>query len=293
MTDPAPLRAALWMGGTIVSFTVMALAGRAAQLDLPTFELMLYRSILGCMLITMIAVATGRTQELRTARPGTHLIRNLFHFSGQNLWFYALTVLPLAQVFALEFTAPIWVALLAPLVLGERLSPHRVLAAALGFAGILLVTRPDPMALELGSIAAALAALCFAATNIATKKLTRTDSVLRILFWLTLMQIGMGFVGAAWDGQITLPRGIGWLWVGLIAVCGLSAHLSLTSALSLAPASFVMPIDFLRLPVIALIGASFYSEPIDLWLLAGGTLIVLANFWNLHKETRPRRPNGV
>jgi drug/metabolite transporter (DMT)-like permease len=140
MTAPLPapqtLRAALWMLGAVASFSSMAVAGRAVSLDHDTFEIMLYRSIVGFLIVMIVARATGHLAEVRRDRLGLHALRNLSHFTGQNLWFLAITLIPLAQVFALEFTSPLWVLVLSPLVLGERMTRIRVLAATLGFVGI-------------------------------------------------------------------------------------------------------------------------------------------------------------
>ncbi len=129
-------------------------------------------------------------------------------------------MIPLAQVFALEFTSPIWVILLSPLVLGEKLTRARLFAAGMGFIGILLVARPDFTALDPGVLAAAASALCFAATNLMTKKLTQGESIVSILFWLTLMQGVFGLVMAGHDGVIQLPTAATLPWLAVIGFCG-------------------------------------------------------------------------
>ena len=106
-------RAALWMTGAIVSFSSMAIAGREAGLTLDTFEIMTSRSLIGLIIMMILLSALGRWHEVRFDNLGWHGLRNLWHFTGQNLWFYAVTVIPLAQVFTLEFTSPIWVVLLS------------------------------------------------------------------------------------------------------------------------------------------------------------------------------------
>ncbi|HDR29352.1 MAG TPA: EamA family transporter, partial [Rhodovulum sp.] len=106
------------MTGAILSFSSMALAGRAMSVELDTFELMLYRSVIGIVLVVGLAGLAGRLGEVSRQRLGLHFVRNVFHFTGQNLWFLALALIPLAQVFAMEFNAPLWVALLAALTLG-------------------------------------------------------------------------------------------------------------------------------------------------------------------------------
>lgn len=281
-----PLAAALWMGGSILSFTLMAIAGRAVSAVHDTFEIMMWRSVLGFVLVMIFALSTGRITEVRRDTLPSHVIRNLFHFGGQNLWFWSLTMIPLAQVFALEFTAPIWVILLSPLVLGETLTRARLIAAGLGFLGVLMVARPDFVHLNAGVVAAAGSAICFAATALMTKRLTRGESIVSILFWLTLMQFALGLGIAALDGQIALPTAQTLPWLVLIGVCGLLAHTCLTTALSLAPAGFVLPIDFIRLPVIAVVGVVLYSEPIDGLVLAGAAVIFLGNWVNIRSESR-------
>lgn len=287
MQEQRPLLAAAWMSGSILSFTAMAVAGRAVATQHDTFEIMFWRSVIGFALVVTVAGATGRLGQVQTARLPQHLLRNIIHFSGQNLWFWALTAIPLAQVFALEFTSPIWVILLSPLLLGERLTGIKLLSAVLGFAGAMIVARPDMRHLEPGVLAAAASAICFAGSIIMTKRLTRAESLVSILFWLTLMQAGLGLIASGWDGQITLPTTSTLPWLALIGAAGVIAHLCLTMALSLAPASVVVPVDFARLPIIALVAMALYNEPLDLAVLIGGAIIFIANWINIRAQSRP------
>jgi len=193
---PVPLgdtaRAALWMTGAIASFTTMALAGRAVSLDHDTFELMLYRSLVGLFIMIVVIGFRGGPARIGRGHLGLHLVRNISHFTGQNLWFFAISVVPLAQVFALEFSAPLWALVLAPIFLGEAITRNRALAAIVGFVGILVVTQPFSAPLTPGVLAAAGAAIGFAGSAIFTRRLTRTENVLSILFWLTAMQAVFG-----------------------------------------------------------------------------------------------------
>lgn len=284
------VKAALWMIGAIVSFTSMAVAGREVSLNLDTFEIMMYRSLIGVVLVLIVAGGFGTLKQVTRRNLHVHVIRNLFHFTGQNLWFYSITAIPLAQVFALEFTSPLWVIVLAPLILGERLTRIGLLAAAIGFVGILIVTRPNPETLEFGQLTAALAAVGFAATAVFTRRLTRTESITCILFYLTVTQAVFGVICAGFDGDIALPTAENLPWVVLIACAGLVAHFCLTTALKLAPAAVVMPIDFARLPVIALVGMWLYQEPLDLLVLLGAAVIFGGNYLNIWAASRQRSP---
>lgn len=279
-------KAAIWMIGAIASFTSMAIAGRAVSFELDTFEIMMFRSFVGIVLVLSIAGYAGTLNQVRFRNLGLHGIRNLCHFTGQNLWFYALTLIPLAQLFALEFTSPLWVLLLSPIFLGERLTRPKALAALVGFTGVLIVVRPDFTALNVGVLFAASSAIFFACTAIATRKLTRTESITCILFHLTVMQAVFGIIATGWDGDIALPSSTSVPWIILIGCAGLLAHFCLTKALSLAPAGIVMPMDFVRLPVIAIIGAAFYNEAIDIWVFVGALLIFGANYANIRLESR-------
>ncbi|MGB0498826.1 MAG: DMT family transporter [Rubricella sp.] len=284
-----PLLAGLWMLGATLSFSTMAVAGREIAIELDTFELMLYRSIIGVIVVVSLARLAGTLGQIERRDMGLHLFRNVGHFSGQNLWFYAVATVPLAQVFSLEFTTPIWVALAAPFFLGEKWTRPRVLAVTLGFAGILLVAQPGRVALTPGTIAAATCAIGFAISYVMTKKLAqRGHTTTQILFWLTVMQTGFGLVAAGHDGDIALPTAAGWPLVLVIALAGLTAHYCLTTALTLAPATLVAPMDFIRLPLIGFLGYALYEETVDPLLILGAAIIIGANLLNLRAETQRR-----
>lgn len=286
MTQHRPGLAAVWMLGAVAAFTLMAVAGRYATVELDTFELMLYRSIIGIFLILGFGRYFGTLHQINTRQFHLHVIRNIFHFTGQNLWFFAITLIPLAQLVALEFTTPIWVILLSPIFLGERLTPLKLFATGLGFAGILIVAQPDFNQIDIGVIAAATCAIGFAGAMVTTKILTRTSSVTCILFWLVTIQAILGIITAGWDGDIALPSPAIWPWVITVAICGLVAHLSITTALTLAPASLVSPIDFFRLPVIAIVGMILFGEPLEVFIFVGGGMIFIANYLNIRAQSR-------
>jgi drug/metabolite transporter (DMT)-like permease len=278
----------MWMLGAIIAFSAMAVAGRAASLELDTFEMMTYRSIIGVIVVLAVGGAMGTLHQITRRHLGVHALRNLAHFTGQNLWFYAITVAPLALVFALEFTSPLWTMVFAALFLGERLTGWKVAAGLLGFAGVLIVVQPGAQPISIGMIAAATAAVFFATTAIFTKRLTRTESITCILFYLTAMQLIIGLVACLWDGDMALPSLAMLPWLAVIGLGGLTAHFCLTTALSLAPASVVMPMDFARLPAIAVIGMVFYAEDLQWGVLLGAALIFAANYLNILTSQRRR-----
>jgi len=285
MTKPAArpevIKAALWMTGAIASFTAMAVAGREISSDLDTFEIMFFCSLLGIAIMVTATSALGKWHEIKSNRLGLHAVRNVAHFTGQNLWFYSLPLIPLAQLIALEFTVPLWALILAAWVLKERITMIGAAAAIFGFIGVLIVAQPGAGTLSVGIFTGAGAAIGFAFSAVFTRKLTRDQSITCILFYLTVMQAVLGAACVLLFSDFNLPAPTSVPLIILIGCAGLLAHLCLTTALSLAPASTVMPFDFFRLPLIAVIGMALYQEPFSLMVFLGAALIFGANYMNV------------
>ncbi|WP_299347181.1 DMT family transporter [uncultured Maritalea sp.] len=284
MQRSQPLKAAYWMAGAMASFSLMAIAGRELGGLLDTFEIMMYRSFLGVFIVVAVGNFAGTLGTIGFNQIKLHALRNVSHFVGQNLWFYAVTIVPLSQLFAFEFSAPLWVIVLAPIFLGEKLTATKAFAAVLGFTGILIVARPGYVEVDPAIIAAAACAIFFAGTTMATKKLTGTQSTTSILFWLVVMHSVLGLVCAGFDGQIAVPEGMEIVLVAAIGVCGLLAHFCITNALNLAPATVVTPLEFLRLPLIAFIGFVLYQEAFEWPVIVGAALVLAANTINIRAE---------
>lgn len=284
---PPNLRAALWMTGAVTGFVSMAFAGRKLGGTHDTFEIMAWRSLVGIAVVLSAAQIFGTLGHIRIRNMGLHTLRNISHFTGQNLWFAALNLIPLAQLFAMEFSYPLWVALLAPFVLGERMTAARAVAVGLGFLGILIVTQPWAAGgLQLGTLLAIGCAFGFAGSALATKRLTTRAPLTEIMFWLSMMQAVLGFTCALWDGQMRLPTAQSMPYLALVGIAGLGAHACMTRALTIAPASVVAPIDFLRLPIVVILGWLVYEEAITLPVILGGAVILLANWINI-RSGRP------
>lgn len=284
--QPQVLRALAWMALALASFTSVAIAGREAARGATALEMMFYRCLISLVIVLAIVLFGPGLKAMRTTRLTLHSLRGGVHFIAQYSWLTALTMIPLAQLFALEFTAPIWVALLAPLLLGERLTQTRLAAAVLGFMGMAIVAQPGAVALNAGVIYALVAAIGFALSMLATKTLTRGESPLRILFYMFLIQTALAMLLLI--GEIRLPD-LGTMgWITIIALAGLSAHYGLVRAFSLADAIIVAPMDFFRLPLIAVVGVMLYAEPFDPIILFGGLVVIAGNVLNLWGERRNR-----
>jgi drug/metabolite transporter (DMT)-like permease len=278
------LKAALWMGGSIASFLTMTVAGRAILPDLDVFQLMEMRSVIGWFILLPLVLASGGFAAMRTKRPLQHIGRNVVHYAGQFAWLQALTMIPLAQLISIEFTTPIWGALLAVLFLGERMSARKVMAILLGLIGVLVIVRPGAAAIDPGHLIMLAGAVGFGISVVMVKSLTRTDSVVAIIFWMLIIQSVIGLVPAiaVWR----TPTAEMWPWILLVSFTGMSSHFCMARALTYAEATVVMPMDFLRLPLSALIGFLLYSERIDAFTAIGAALILAGNLFNLQRRAR-------
>lgn len=279
------LTAVAWMGGALFSFMAMAVAGRELSREMGTFEILAFRSIIGLIIVLVLLHRCG-WRAAGTSRPLLHLLRNSAHFIGQYGWFYGIALIPLSEVFAIEFTVPIWAAVLAVLVLGERMTRAKWLAIGLGIAGMLLILRPGMQAVHPAAFAVLAGAVGYSISHVLTKKLTSTDSPLVILFFMTVMQLPMALIPAL--GSIGMPSPPMLPWLLVVGSAALTAHYCMARAFMLADATVVVPLDFLRLPLIALVGFMFYGERLDPLVFAGALLMLAGNYINVRAVTRKR-----
>ena len=284
-----------WMLGTLVSFAGIALSVRGLQGFMTTFEMLAIRNIGGLIiLVGMMLLAPGPEQVVRMVRPTIYLLRNIAHFIGQALWVWSVTVLPLATVFAIEFTTPAWVALFAVLFLKERMTPFRGMAIVLGFIGVLIILRPGLDSFRPEALAVVLAAVFLGIQITTTKFLTGSNSTWTIMFWMNLMQLPMNMAANWATGHSPLIVGsLNWsIWLPVlgIGITGFLAHYCLTNAFRHGDATIVVPIDFLRLPLIALIGWLFYAETPELPVLVGALVVIGGVAINLTAEARAKKP---
>lgn len=277
--QPSIMKAAFWMAGWLTAMLVMAIAGRETTRELDVFQIMEMRSVIGLVMLYPLIHAAGGFGKLKTARPWQQVGRNIAHYGAQFAWFKALTLIPLAQVISIEFTMPIWTAILAVAFLGERMGLWKNLAVALGVVGVIIIVRPGTSEIVPGQIIALAAAVGFAISVTMVKSLTRTDSVLTILLWMLLIQSIIGLVPAldVWRW----PSAYAWAWIVVIAFCGTFSHYCLTRAMLHADATIVVPMDFLRVPLAALAGWLLYNERLDMLTILGAALILSGNLLNL------------
>jgi drug/metabolite transporter (DMT)-like permease len=277
------LRGALWMSGAVLSFCAMAIAARQLLKHIGVFEVLFFRTAVAFLIVLAFALRTG-IATLRTRRFGLHLWRNGVHLGGQASWVYAIGALPLATVFAIEFTSPIWTAVLAVLALGERMNAGRAVMLVLGLAGVLVILRPGLGAFEPAALVMLFGSLCFAVQFIGTKQLSATESPLAVLFWMSVIQTPV-CLAAALPGWIA-PAMADLPWILAIGIGSFTAHYCMTRAMKLADAMVVVPVDYFRLPLIAVVGAVFYAEPFDPMVFLGAGMIFAGVWFSLARENR-------
>ncbi len=285
--DMAPVssisKAAFWMALSIASFLLMSVAGRMTTSVLSVFQVLELRSVIGWFILLPLVLTRGGFSAMASRRLPLHVARNIVHYVGQGAWLYALTLIPLGVLVSIEFTTPIWTALLAVLFLGERLNRFRIVSIVLGLIGVIVIVRPSAGSIEPGHLIVLGAAVCFGASVVMVKALTRTDSVVRIIFWMLVVQSALGLIPAFIEWR-NPPLEL-WPWLLVIGFTGMSSHFCMARALTYADATLISPMDFLRVPLSALIGWLLYKEQIDVFTAGGAALILMGNLLNLPRRS--------
>jgi len=278
-------RVILWVAGALLSFSTMAVAIRElARNGLSIFEILAIRS--GVALLVLLILLAFRPELRILTRPrrmGLNLLRNTVHYASQYAWALSLTMLPLAMVFALEFTMPAWTILLAVWLLHEKITPSRIGVVIFGLIGVLVILRPGVASFNPGALLVLLAAFGYAITMITTKKLTATETTFGIIFWMAVIQFPLSLLGS--DPTAFLHLDVRHILPAIgVGIAGLTSHYCLSNAFRAGDATLVVPLDFMRIPLIAVVGWTFYGERLDIFVLLGALIIIAGVLWNLRSE---------
>ncbi len=275
----------LWMSGALASFCILAIGARELSGELTIAQSLCIRSAIGLVFLSGVYFIRSRffkDKQLKSlaSQPRVnviklHLFRNGFHFIAQYGWFFGIGLLPLAEVFALEFTVPIWTLLIASFFLDEKVTMNKLIAIFLGTLGVLAIVRPGYALIDYASIIVLGSAICFAISHTTTKSLAKTESPLTILLFMCIVQLPIGLFLSL--SNWVWPQGEQWLWLTVIGLSALSAHYCLANAMKYAEVTTIITLDFFRLPLIAMIGVFFYNEAFELPLLIGGALMLIGN----------------
>jgi len=282
------IRGVLWFIASLVCFLAMAIAVRDLSDTMNAFEVLTWRAIVGLLVTLPFLMRRGMLAPFRTRRPGLHGIRNFIHFFGQASWVYALSFISFVDVTAIEFSIPIFAALLAPLILGERVDAHRWGAIVVGFIGVVIALRPGVGAMNPAALIMVAGAVCYAGSAVLVKLLTRTDSAGTIVLYMNLMQLPLAVGLAVWVGWVD-PTLADVPAILVLGIGGVLAHYMIARGLALADVTILYPLDFLRLPFMALIGYFLYAEGMDLWVVVGAVVIFASNLYLVQRGARDAR----
>ncbi len=267
------------MAGWLALMLILVVAGRETTRELNVFQILELRSVIAFVMLYPLIRRNGGFAAMKTLRPMQHIGRNLVHYGAQLGWFFALTLIPIGQVVAIEFTMPIWTAILAASFLGERMTVWKISAIVFGVVGVIIIVRPATGEINPGQLIALAAAVGFGISVTMMKSLTRTENTVAIIFWMLVIQAAAGFFPTlhVW----IWPSAYVWSWIIVIAFCGTFSHYCMARAMLYADATIVVPMDFLRVPLTATVGWLVYSERLDLLTVLGATLILTGNLLNL------------
>ncbi|MBT3361245.1 MAG: DMT family transporter [Rhodospirillaceae bacterium] len=256
---------------------------RLLVVDLHPFEIVFFRTLFSLVFMAPW-IWRGGIAQFATKHPFLHLARAAGKLVALGAFFYAVSLMALADLTAIMFSMPLFAALGAWLFLGEKMRPLRMAATILGFLGVLIVIRPGGDTMGVGALFAVGAALIIAALGLAIKYLSAEEESQTIVFWNVLLLTPMALLASipVW----TWPSWYALAWLVFQGLLGVVAQLCFSKALQFGDASTLVPIDFLRLPIIAVIGFAAFGEVPGLWTWAGATVIFLAVILLVRDERR-------
>ncbi len=254
--------------------------------DMPAIEAAFIRYLFGLLLVLPIFVKVVSSKSYKN-NPGMYAMRGLVHGIAVILWFYAMARIPMAEVTAIGYTAPIFVTIGAALFLGERLHVHRILAVAVGLFGVLIIIRPGFQEVGLGQLAQLSAAPLFAVSFILAKQFTGRSSPAEIVAMLSFFCTLVLLPGAILQWRTPTVEEL--MWLALTALLATLGHYTLTKAFASAPITVTQPVSYLQLVWAVLIGITLFSEPVDPFVLIGGAIIVSAITYISHRELQIAR----
>ncbi len=280
-----PIKGALWMIAAAAALTAMAMCIRLV----PGYSVLLLIFLRNAIILGLLApslVRQGR-EAVRTSMPWTHALRNVLLYSAHVAWFYGVTLVPMAEVASLQFTSPLFTALIAAAVLGERFGGHRMVAILVGILGAIVIIRPGMVPVNVGTLAVLVAAFLYSCTFIVTKRLSATESGTTVVFYMSVTILIYSAIPAflVWQTPSLddVPAIVG------IGITGYVTHYCVTRSMACADATFVAPFDFMRLPFSAAVGWILFRETIDVWTMVGALMIFAAGYYSTLREARTAR----
>ncbi len=285
-----PLKGMLLMLGAGVCMSGMHLLVRFISTDIHPFEIAFFRNLFALLAIAPWFIKFGWA-PLRTTRPGLMLWRAILNSVCMLCFFMAISLAPLAEVTALGFTAPIYVAILAIFFLGERIGLQRWSAILIGFAGVFVVLRPGFETIGAGQVLVLSSAFGWGVCLVIVKILSRTESSVTITAYMSIMMTPLLLLPAIYVWAWPSWEQLGWLV--LLGILGGLGQMGMTEALRLAPTHVVMPVDFTRLLIISLLAYLAFGEVPDAYVWLGGIMIFGSTAFITYREHVKRQEENI
>lgn len=285
----APTRGIVYMIGSGASFAAMIAIVRHLSAEMHTIEVAFFRNLFGLAFMVPWILRVG-IAGLRTKRFGTHLFRALVGLAAMLCFFTAIGLLPVAEVTALTFTAPLFATAGAALILKERVRLRRWSAILVGFAGATIILRPGAETIQPAALIALASAAFMAIAVLSVKALARTEDPNAIVVYMGLLITPLSLIPALFVWTAPTPEM--WVWLVLMGLMATVGQVMLTRACAAADASVILPFDFSRLVFVSILGFILFGERPDIWTWVGAAVIVAATVYVAHRESKLAAPNA-
>ena len=263
------------------AFAVVILSVRQLSASFSVLQIMFFRNVIATLVLAPWLLRVGLAQ-MKTDKYKLYAWRTFYGYFGAAAWFYAISIMPLADAVALHFTMPLFTVLAAIAFLGESVGLRRGAAIAAGFVGAMVIVRPGFVDINMGAVIVLIAAAAFSGINITTKILARTEPEAAIVFYFNLLILPISLIPALW---VWKTPGWGDLhWILLVGIANAVAQIFLTRSFAAAEASIVIPFDFLRLIFVAIFGFLFFAEIPHITTGIGALIIFAASVYIARRE---------
>ncbi|BBK31091.1 EamA domain-containing membrane protein RarD [Stella humosa] len=283
-----PGRGILFMLGAVACFVVMDALIKWLSAKFPTMQVVFFRSLFALVPIAVLVIQQGGIARLKTKRPAMHALRCLIGLGSMVCFFHAFRVMPLADVIAIGFAAPLFVTALSVPLLKEKVGIRRWSAVVVGFAGVLIMVRPGADVFEIGAGVALIGTVLYSLAMILMRDLGRTDTTTAITFYFTMA--GTIVAGAAIPFVWVEPVGMDWALLVLVGLIGGVAQLLMTQAFRLTPVAVIAPFDYTAMLWGSILGYAVWGEIPDALLWVGAAIVAASGLYIVHRETRLRIP---
>lgn len=290
-TMSAPYRAAILMILAVFCFSLLNAGAKALEGEYSTLQIIVFARLLAVPMAIWLAMRAGGLHLLKTRRPLTHVARGLFALGSMATFIYALGHMTISKAISINFAAPLFVAMLAALLLGEKVGPRRWAAIAVGFVGVLIIVGPTDGSLDVASLMAVASAVFYAGTIILTRRLALTDPSATLLFYFGLL---VSFLPAVALPFVWItPTGDAIWQFAVVAITGTLAWYLMAEAYRLGDASLIVPLDYTGLIFSVAVDLVIFGILPGWTTFVGGALIVAANLFILWREAQIAKRAGT